>query len=95
MDLVWLLRARQERRSQISYIASRNPAAALDIGLMLYNAVERLTQFPDSGRPGRAPNTRELVIAHTQLIAVYRIDRKADEIQILRILHAKQKYPLE
>lgn len=39
--------------------------------------------------------TRELVIANTPLIAIYRVDEQMEEVQILRILHARQKYPAE
>lgn len=95
MDLVWLPGARQERRSQIACIASRHPAAALEVGLRLRAAVENLTLFPDAGRPGRIPGTRELVIADTPLVAIYRVDEKREDVQILRILHARQKYPPE
>jgi toxin ParE1/3/4 len=95
MELVWLPRARHERRSQISYIASENPFAALDVGLRLRNAIENLTEFPAAGRPGRLAGTRELFVHNTSLIAIYRIRNDLDEIHILRVLHAKQKWPPE
>jgi plasmid stabilization system protein ParE len=43
------------------------------------------------GRPGRRSGTRELVIASTPYIAIYRI--KADSIQIVRLMHGAQKWP--
>ncbi len=43
------------------------------------------------GRPGREPATRELVVLHTPFVVIYRIDEKAQQIDILRLLHgAKQ-----
>jgi len=39
--------------------------------------------------------THELVIAKTPFIAIYRIDDDLGEVHILRILHAKQKWPPE
>ena len=43
------------------------------------------------GRPGRVPNTRELIISSSPFIAVYQIRRQ--DIFILRILHAARKWP--
>ena len=95
MELVWFAKARRERGSQLAYIASHNVLAAIDAGLRLREAVERLTSFPHSGRPGRTPETRELIVPHTSFIVVYAVDAQADEIHVLRILHARQKNPPE
>jgi toxin ParE1/3/4 len=45
-----------------------------------------------SGRAGRVPGTRELVIAGTPFIIPYRVAENT--IQILRVLHGKRKWPL-
>ncbi len=45
------------------------------------------------GRTRRRPGTREWVIARTPFIVVYRVTR--DHIDILRILHHAQKWPLK
>lgn len=95
MELVWLPRARYERRSQIAYIALHDPQAALDMGGRRRTSIEILTDFPRAGRPGRMLGTHELVIAKTPFIAIYRIDNDRGEVHILRILHAKQKWPSE
>ena len=95
MELVWLPRARNERRSQVSYIATKNPSAALDVGRRLRNAVEMLVEFPYGGRPGRLAHTRELFVNDTPLVIIYRVESNRGEIHILRILHAKQKWPPE
>ena len=51
--------------------------------------VERLARFLHSGRPGRAPGTRELVIA--PYVVAYRVEE--DSLQILRVLHGRQRWP--
>jgi toxin ParE1/3/4 len=48
-------------------------------------------QFPESGRPGRIEETRELVILRTPYIAAYRIT--GDTVRILRVLHGAQQWP--
>ena len=51
--------------------------------------VERLARFPHSGRPGRAPGTRELVVA--PYVVAYRVTE--DSLQSLRVLHGRQRWP--
>jgi toxin ParE1/3/4 len=92
MDLIWLPEARYERRSQLAYIASQDPMAAIAVGMRLRNAVERQTDFPNTGRLGQRAETRELVITGTSLIVVYAVNESTDEVQILGIVYAKQKY---
>ena len=49
-------------------------------------AAHQLSQFPDSGRPGKVAGTRELVLPQWPYIVVYRV--MSDEVQILRAFHA-------
>jgi toxin ParE1/3/4 len=53
--------------------------------------IETLLEYPLAGRSGRLEGTRELVIADTPYIAVYRIAN--DTIRILRILHGARQWP--
>jgi toxin ParE1/3/4 len=58
---------------------------------MVLAAVETLARFPDSGRPGRVTGTRELVVTQTPFIVAYR--RRGDAIEILSVLHGRQRWP--
>jgi len=50
-----------------------------------------LASWPEIGRPGRVPKTRELAIVGTPFVAIYRI---VDErVEIIRLLHGAQKWP--
>jgi toxin ParE1/3/4 len=53
----------------------------------IWDGCQRLKQFPESGRHGRVPLTREVVIA--PYIIPYRI--KGDAVEILNIFHSAQK----
>jgi len=53
----------------------------------IWDSCQRLLQFPESGRPGRVPMTRE-VIASPYIIP-YRV--KGDVVEILNVFHAAQK----
>ena len=54
----------------------------------IWNGCQRLKQFPESGRPGRVPMTRELVIS--PCVIPYRI--QGDAVDILNIFHSSQKF---
>ena len=54
-------------------------------------ATRRLADFPASGRPGRWPNTRELVVPGTPYILPYCV--KDNELWIIAVLHAAKKWP--
>lgn len=71
------------------YIALHNPPAAGQVAQRIVDAVEHLATFPASGRPGRKPNTHELVISDTPYMVVYRI--RSDVVHILRVLHTAQR----
>jgi toxin ParE1/3/4 len=91
MRLVWTVAALGDLAAARAYIAHDNPAAADNqIGRVLA-AVPRLVRFPELGRPGRHAGTRELVVQRTPYIVAYRVHAAA--IEILRVLHARQRWP--
>jgi toxin ParE1/3/4 len=57
--------------------------------MQIVTSVQQLATFPMSGRSGRVPGTRELVISNTPFIAAYAIDQ--DRIVILAVYHGAQK----
>ena len=67
------------------------PEAARKIAVRIYEAIATLAQFPNLGRPGRKPGTRELMFPGLPFLAVYRVRR--DVVEINRILHGAQRYP--
>lgn len=50
-----------------------------------------LTSHPHIGRPGRAPETRELVVTNTPCIVPYRV--RGHVAQILAVLHGARRWP--
>jgi toxin ParE1/3/4 len=92
VKVVWLTRARVERQKAIDYIARDSPQAALDQLDEIERQTDMLLDFPNIGRAGRRHGTRELVIAGTPFLAVYRIRAKTGDVQILRLLHGAQRW---
>ena len=73
------------------YIALDNPEAAAAMAARLREAVDGLRQFPERGRPGRVPGTRELVVPRTPFVIPYRVQGR--EIHVLAVLHGKRAWP--
>ena len=81
MKLVWSPYALSDRDAIFSHIEADSPRAA----------VRRLTEFPESGRPGRVAGTRELVVLRTPYVAAYVV--LPGMVRILRVLHGAQIWP--
>src|ERR1017187_6767976 len=84
----WLRRALLDLEDAHSYVAADNPAAWSNrsrIGML------QLFRHPNLGRAGRVPGTRELVIAGTPFLVVYRLE--ADRAVVLTVLHGARRWP--
>jgi len=73
------------------YIARDNPSASARIVIRIFDRVDALAHHPESGRPGRIPDTRELVVTGTPFVVPYRV--RADEIEILSVFHGARRWP--
>jgi addiction module RelE/StbE family toxin len=85
--------AEKDLHSVEAYIRQENPPVAVRTVLRILEAVEGLLAYPNLGRPGRVPGTRELVVSGTPYIAAYRVRENA--IWILRVIHAARRWPDE
>lgn len=91
MKLTWTAFALADRDEIFTHIEADSPRAAIAVDDHIAQAAFRLVEFPESGRPGRVPGTRELVISRTPYIAAYVL--APDSIRILRVLHGAQMWP--
>ena len=92
MRIRWTELAARDLTHICDYIKERdNPEAARRTALAIYQGVGSLIEFPQRGRPGRKPNTRELVVPGIPFLAVYRI--RGETIEVNRILHGAQRWP--
>lgn len=92
MTVVWSRRAIRNIRAARAYIARENPVAASVVIERIIQQVEMLLNFsPGIGRPGRIAGTRELVVARTPYVVVYRIG--TDHVDILAVIHHARDWP--
>ncbi len=92
MRVRWTAPALRDLEAIGDYIARDNSAAVAGrIVMAILDQTESLAEFPQIGRPGRIPDTRELVVTDTPFIAPYRV--RDGEIQILAVFHGARQWP--
>ena len=89
----WSRRAEDDTARIVEHIAKENPRTAINVGDTIERSISQLKSFPEMGRRGRVPGTRELVISGLPFIAIYRA--RASIVQIARVLHGAQQWPPE
>jgi plasmid stabilization system protein ParE len=73
------------------YIAQDDPQAAVVLVKHVLDMADALAEYPAVGRPGRVPETRELIITGTPYLIPYRVKGKA--VEILRVFHGSRRWP--
>jgi toxin ParE1/3/4 len=90
VKIIWSPLAVDRIAEIAAWIAEDRPKAAEGVVENLFAAVERLTQFPESGRPVPEidqPEIREIIEKPYRII--YRTG--ADSVEILTIRHSRQE----
>jgi addiction module RelE/StbE family toxin len=91
MRIRWTIPAVDDLERIADYIAQDNTAAARAVTRAIVDGVSELRDFPNRGRPGESPDTRELVIsAHTAYVVVYHVGKEA--IEIWHVWHGAQDW---
>lgn len=91
MRIVWLKSAVRDIDGIECYVEQDSPAGARRMEQRIKEAVALLGPHPHMGRPGRVPETRELVVAGTPYIVPYTVTRS--EVIVLAVIHGAQKWP--
>ena len=94
MKIVWSPLALERAGDIADYIAETSLEAAKVWLIDIFGAVDRLQEFPESGRvvpEVNRPNIRELVFKNYRVI--YRVERK--QVSILTVRRGKQRLPLK
>ena len=83
--------AARQLESAYEYVARDSPRAADETIDRILLAVEVLERYPEIGRNGRVPRTRELVVTGTPFVVAYRV--RTEQVEILAVLHAARRWP--
>ena len=93
-QLTWSPSARLDLKDIAGFIAEDSPSAAERFVKRLFQAVERLPHFPESGRVVPEfddPTVREIVRKPCRI--VYRVDHERRTVAIVRVWHAARGVP--
>lgn len=92
--IIWSNPADRDIDAIWGYLVERNPVAAEQMQDIILKAVDRLAEFPYSGRPGRLAGTRELIIPRYSYIVVYGVIDiiEPTEVVIYRLFHGSQNW---
>ena len=93
--LIWSPSARLDLKNIAEFIADDNPRAAKRLVESLFNAVERLINFPESSRMVPEfddPQLREIIRNPYRI--VHRVNRASQTIEIVRVWHAARGVPV-
>ena len=90
----WTHQAIRQLDQARDYIALSNSDEVADrITVRIVASVQQLATFPMSGRPGRVPGTREMVVSNTPFIVAYAVAKT--RVVILALYHGAQRWPDE
>jgi plasmid stabilization system protein ParE len=89
ISIRWSSRAADEFEALINHISEDNPEAALSMAQNVLDRIAQIQTFPNIGRPGERPGTRELVVA--PFVVVYWLLTE-DDAEILRVWHGAQNW---
>jgi plasmid stabilization system protein ParE len=91
VKLTWRPAAIADLNALLSIIAQEQPAAAERVAGRVLSTAELLSEYPHLGRVRNATLTRELAVAHTPYLLIYRVTDET--VVVLRVLHGAQFRP--
>ena len=86
----WSPEAAADLERIVRRIQQENPDAARRVARAIYDGATSLQTFPERGRLGRRPGSRELIFLPWPYILVYRVTN--DVVEISRVWHAAQDW---
>jgi toxin ParE1/3/4 len=90
MHIRWTSLALEDlKRISVRIERERNLASANGVCRAIYNTIQILRRFPESGKAGIEEGTREFVVPKLPYVIAYRL-RGPGAVEILRIWHGAQ-----
>ncbi|MBA4180373.1 MAG: type II toxin-antitoxin system mRNA interferase toxin, RelE/StbE family [Anaerolinea sp.] len=91
MKVRWSPEAYEDLDNLRGWVARQRPDASVRVAARIVQASRRLGRFPNSGKLGRVPESREAPVPGVPWILQYRI--KDNHVEIIRVIHGAQDFP--
>jgi toxin ParE1/3/4 len=91
MKVRWTPAAAADLEEISDYLDVHLPNFSRSTIVSLCEAIDSLLSSPNRGRPGSAPETRELVMTRIPYIVAYRV--RGEAIEVLHIHHTSRQWP--
>ena len=92
MLILWSLHARQDLLEILAYFTSlEDVETGKSIVSRIILSVDRLAEYPLSGRQGRIAGTREILVRTLPYLLVYR--NSPQSVEIARVFHTSKLFP--
>ena len=83
--------AQADLESVQAHVAPDTPTVSVDQVLRVLDSAESLEEYPNLGRAGRVPGTRELVVGGTPYLVIYQVHTST--LWVLCVLHHARRWP--
>ncbi|MGY6258144.1 type II toxin-antitoxin system RelE/ParE family toxin [Paraburkholderia caledonica] len=90
MTVQWLAEALINLADILDAVSEESPQGAARLATEIEGKTARLETHPKLYKAGRVRGTRECVVTENYLL-IYRL--RGEDVQILRVLHARQQWP--
>ena len=90
MKVRWTEEALRHLHEAYDYIQMDKPSAAARMADLIEASAKQIGLFPEMGRPSKRPRIRELTMASTPFILVYRVGDAS--VEILALYHGAQNW---
>ena len=91
MELVWRIEALQDLDQIRVFIGENDPAAAKRVPERIRATPRCLIAHPMSGRAGRLPDTREIIVTGLPYVLAYRIVE--NQVEMVAVRHTSRRWP--
>jgi toxin ParE1/3/4 len=80
-------RAARDLAEIVDYITSHSPGSARRVYTTILGSIERLGEYPESGRLQSTPGVRRIVTNRYPYLVYYTVDRETQEVVVIAIQH--------
>jgi plasmid stabilization system protein ParE len=89
LELRWSQLAIEEFEQGTDHIAEANPVAAEEVAQRIWDALQKLREFPYIGHVSEDGDLREWAVRHTPYVIVYAI--RGTTLEIARVFHTSRQ----